>query len=155
MAKLKGKARAQYRKQQAQARASAKQDFHKHIKRDPFLDLYTQQQKQCMAHPNGGVIHTTFGHLSPKQVITDTAIAYEAVFEDSNGEYTFSIYKTAGGYRIVADGIEMVKQHIDNILWDFEVQLSVYGPRVLGGRTYHLDGGMTTIIQPKRQEETA
>ena len=149
MTKLRGKARQAYRKQQAKMRKSAQEDLHKHSQRDPNIALYTHHLKQLFANPSGGQIITTFAHLEPKRIITDTVLAYEAIYEDENGEYTWSIYRADDGYRIIADGIEMFKTSIDNILWDFETQLSVYGPKVLGGRTFQGKDVQITTVEKK------
>ena len=140
--------KSNYRKQQAKARKSAINNFDNHIKRDLGLQSHISTLKATRANPAGGVIFSTFTHMSPKRVITDTCIAYETIFEDEGGEYTFSIYKSNGGYRIVADGVEMFKTDVEHILWDFENQLSEYGPKVLNGRTYGKQGTRTTILSP-------
>ena len=114
-----------------------------HAKREPSTNLFLNLIP-ILKNNGGGTITARYAHLEPTEVITDTIGKYEAIYTDEGGDYTFSISRNGNNYCICADGVKSSTTDIDYILHNFEVQLSVYGPKVLGGRTFK-GQGMTHI----------
>jgi len=124
MGKLRGKAR-----QRARAKARLKSSL-------PKQDVVLAEAiaKMMMKQSSGSI---GFAHLEPVKIITDTAWLYEAQFEDAMGQYDFIIEHKADGYHVISSGVPRGPfASIDAVLWEFEVQLSTHGPKVLQGRTY-------------------
>lgn len=134
MTKLKGKAKQK-------ARAKAKQAEQKTTGLKHLENLAKIGADLMNRHPSGEI---PFAHLKPFKIITDTKERYEAVFKDDMGEYDFSIEHKKDGYHVMASGIPRGPfASIDKVLWEFEVQLSTHGPKVLQGRTYQGQGSFS------------
>lgn len=84
-----------------------------------------------------------FAHLEPIKIITDTQEHYEAVFEDDMGKYNFIVWHKPDGYYVESSGMPAGPYNIERLLWEYEVQLSIYGPKVTQGRTYQGNGKMS------------
>jgi len=132
MSKLRGKAKHR-------ARAKARQQRTVGLAHDTMLA--NLGAKLMSTHSSGSI---GFAHLEPVKIITDTKDLYHAVFKDSHGEYDFSIEHKSDGYHVLASGMPRGPfTSIEAVLWEFEVQLSTHGPRILQGRTYQGRGSFS------------
>lgn len=121
----------------AKAKVDLKEVF---AKGDPNHDQFVTFQKMVLkeaaiANAPSVEIHITYDQSTPINITQDDDEAYIASYEDNFGTYSFTIVKDDDGdFVVTSQGVVVhVGSDAKYIIWNFETQVAVPKPIILGG----------------------